>query len=66
MESNLKSYSGKEFIYRSKYGSIVKGIIERVSPDYTINEKTFKLELKDLHIISTQGVVYNLNEIEIK
>lgn len=66
MESNLKNYSGKEFIYRSKYGSVVKGVIERVSPDYTINEKTFKLEIKDLHIISTKGVVYDLNEIEIQ
>lgn len=66
MESNLKSYSGKEFIYRSKYGGVVKGVIERVSPDYTINEKTFKLEVKGLSIISTQGIVYNLNEIEIQ
>lgn len=66
MEPNLKNYKGKEFIYRSKYGSVVKGIIERVSPDYTINEKTFKLEVKDLYIISTKGVVYDLNEIEIQ
>ena len=65
MELNLKSYNGKEFIYRSKYGSVVKGVIERVSSDYTINKKTFKLEIKDLYIISTKGVVYELNEIEI-
>ena len=66
MESNLKNYKGKEFIYRSKYGGVVKGVIERISSDYRINEKTLKLEFKDLFIISTQGVVYNLNEIEIK
>ena len=66
MESNLRSYNGKEFIYRSKYGGVVKGVIESVSPDYTINVKTFKLEVKDLFIVSTQGNVYNLNEIEIQ
>lgn len=66
MESNLRNYKGKEFIYRSKYGGIVKGVIESISPEYTINETTFKLELKDIIVTSTKGAIYQLKEIEVK
>lgn len=66
MESNLKSYKGKKFIYRSKYGSVVEGVIEGVSPEYTIDKDTLKLVFKDLIITSTKGVVYQLKEIEIQ
>lgn len=66
MESNLRNYKGKEFIYRSKYGGVVKGVIESISPQYIINKATLKLEPKDIIVTSTKGAVYQLKEIEVQ
>lgn len=55
---------GDLFVYRSKYGGVVRGEIARITP-IKIFEPEAKAFLKCYNVISTTGVQYDFNEIEL-
>jgi len=55
---------GDLFIYQSKYGGVVKGVIKGVYTRYAI-DYTLNTIYKEFYIISTTGVNYDLCEIKI-
>ena len=64
MENKIEIIIGDLFVYKSKYGGVIKDTITDIFPRYTVNLEDGYI-CKNYDIKSSKGVWYKLDEVVI-